>query len=302
MARQRREINIFNLSFLDVLSCGLGAVVVLFILGFYNARTYEARAKDQKDLQDALDDARRGFEEKQKVTRRLKDYVAELRRTTSASREKIEALQRQLDSLQSINFVGIRTERRVLLVLMDLSGSMYQEDANYARSADKLIALSQALVQSIPGEEFRFNVMGFWGGAPAVEFPTFKPDFVPATPENREEATVAIKRIVDEYGKKQGGTPTWEALSRAFSAPGLQAVILITDGAPNECLVRNDSTGKFDPVPPAFDTFRAKVLRHKPAGVEIHCIGVGKELYGDPVFRRFLVGLSTDNGGGFAAF
>ncbi|HEX7899981.1 MAG TPA: vWA domain-containing protein [Planctomycetota bacterium] len=302
MARQRREINIFNLSFLDVLSCGLGAVVVLFILGFYNARAYEEKVKDQKDFQDALEDARRGFQEKQKVTRRLKDFIAELRRTSAASLEKIEGLQRQVDSLQSINFVGIRTERRAILVLMDLSGSMYQEDANYARSADKLIALSQALVQSIPGEEFRFNVMGFWGGESTVDFPIFQPGFVPATPENRELGSAAIKRIVDEYGKKQGGTPTWEALDRALSMPGLEAVILITDGAPNECLARNASTGKFDPIPPAFDTFRAKVRRRNSAGVEIHCIGVGKELYGDPVFRRFLVGLSADNRGGFAAF
>lgn len=302
MARARREINIFNLSFLDVLSCGLGAVVVLFILGFYGARNFEARERDRKALEEALADARRGFEEKQQVTRRLKDYIAELRRASSADRERIEGLQKQLDSLQSINFVGIRTEKRAILILMDLSGSMYQEDANYSRSADKVVTLAQSLVQSIPGEEFRFNVMGFWGAGGIVEFPVFSPDFVPATAENRERAEAAIRRIVDEYGKKSGGTPTWEALERSFANPALRAVILITDGAPNECLVKDEASGKFLPVAPAFDAFRSKVRQRKPRDVEIHCIGVGKELYGDPVFRRFLVGLAADNGGGFAAF
>lgn len=302
MARARREINIFNLSFLDVLSCGLGAVVVMFILGFYGARNFEARERDRKALEEALEDARRGFEEKQKVTRKLKDFIAELRRSASGDREKIEALRKQLDALQSINFVGIRTEKKAILILMDLSGSMYQEDANYARSADKVVTLAQTLVQSIPGEEFRFNVMGFWGATGTVEFPAFSPDFVPATPENRERAAASIRRIVDEYGKKSGGTPTSEALDRAFAIPALEAVILITDGAPNDCLVKDESSGKFLPVAPAFDAFRSRIRQRKPRGVEIHCIGVGKELYGDPVFRRFLVGLAYDNAGGFAAF
>lgn len=303
MARLRREINIFNLSFLDVLSCGLGAVVVMFILGFSQARNFEAKQKDRERMEEALQEARKGFEEKQKVTRALKDLIAEQRTKRTSSEEEIRTLQRQLDLLQWINFVGIHTRKKDLLILMDLSGSMYREDENYAKAADKLVAISQALVQSIPGEEFRFNVMGFWGAAPAAEFPLFQPGgvFVPANGPKRAEAESWIKRTVDAYGAKSGGTPTWEALEEAFRYPALGAVILITDGAPNHCNVV-DASGVMTPLPGKLAEFRRAVLQRKPAGVELHCIGVGRELYGDPVFRRFLADLAGENGGGFAAF
>ena len=303
MARQRREINIFNLSFLDVLSCGLGAVVVMFILGFSEAQKHEEKRQDQERFEKELDDARKGFEEKQKVTQALKDLIAEKRAKKTSSAEEIRALQRQLDRLQWINFVGIHTQKKSLLILMDLSGSMYKEDENYAKAADKLVAISQALVQAIPGEEFRFNVMGFWGVAPTTEFPLFRPAgvFVPAQGTERGEAEAWIKRTVDTYGAKSGGTPSWEALEKAFAFPGLGAVILITDGAPNGCNVL-DPSGAAVPLPEKLAEFRKAVLQRKPAGVEIHCIGVGRELYGDPVFRRFLAGLAAENGGGFAAF
>lgn len=305
MSRNRREINIFNLSFLDVLSCGLGAVVVLLILGFHSARNYEASQRDRKRLEEALDGARKGFAEKQKVTQALKDLIAELRLKKTAGEEEIKGLQKQLDSLQWINFVGVLTQKRNILILMDLSGSMYKQDENYSKSADKLVAISQALVQVLPGDEFRFNVMGFWGEEKSsMEFPVFEAGqgFVPATAPHRERAQARIKSIVDEYGKKPGGTPTWEALEKAFLYRDLGAVILITDGAPNECLVHDPASGNFLPIPKQFDEVRARVLRRKPAGVEIHCIGVGKELYGDPVFRQFLVKMAGENGGSFAAF
>ena len=32
MARRRREFSVFNLSFLDVISCGLGAVILFFVI------------------------------------------------------------------------------------------------------------------------------------------------------------------------------------------------------------------------------------------------------------------------------
>ena len=32
MARQKRSINVFNLAFLDVMSCGFGAVILVFLI------------------------------------------------------------------------------------------------------------------------------------------------------------------------------------------------------------------------------------------------------------------------------
>lgn len=307
MARARREINIFNLSFLDVLSCGLGAVVVLFIIGFLDAKDVQSRQEDLKKVQDAVEDMRRGHAEKLKVTRALKDLIDELELKKTADAQRIDGLRRQLDRLQTINFVGIHTRRKNLLVVMDLSGSMYDADPHYATPKDKLVTLARALVQALPGQEFRFNVMGFWSREPELAFPLFEQDgrFVPADAAARERAETWIQTTVDAYEKNRGGTPTWAAIQKAASLPGVEAVILITDGAPSECLLKDEATGAFLPQVPLLDAFRARVRAFNRGRFEIHCIGVGKELYEPgrgPAFRRFLKVLAEENGGGFASF
>jgi hypothetical protein len=48
--------------------------------------------------------------------------------------------------------------------------------------------------------------------------------------------------------------------------------------------------------------FREGIRTLNTSGVEIHCIGLGRTLYGDQRFRDFLRKLAEDHRGGFAAF
>ena len=53
MARRKRQTNTFNLSFLDIMSCGLGAVILMFLLVKKNSQeeTIEQFNLDNKELE-----------------------------------------------------------------------------------------------------------------------------------------------------------------------------------------------------------------------------------------------------------
>ena len=48
MSRQRRRFNVFSLAFLDVMSCGFGAVVLIFLI--INHNTQEDQQEVNQDL------------------------------------------------------------------------------------------------------------------------------------------------------------------------------------------------------------------------------------------------------------
>ena len=76
--RQRRETEVFSLSFLDCICCGFGAIILIFILSVAQKRTIDRISVD--DLQDRL--------------RRLELQV-------SASKQEVERLTKLLTAAQS---------------------------------------------------------------------------------------------------------------------------------------------------------------------------------------------------------
>lgn len=119
MARKRRPFNVFSLSFLDVMSCGFGAVVLIFLIINHESQEdadivnkdllsevrlldYQvAQGKDDLfELKEALDAALRGVDDsEQKLTateaevdQKRKEY-GELSETSLAERQSIEALE-----------------------------------------------------------------------------------------------------------------------------------------------------------------------------------------------------------------
>lgn len=283
---RRREISLFNLSFLDVISCGLGAVVTLLLIAFPAAQEAQARKKAHASLLDRIAEAKAQAESRRAEAAGIRAQIEDLKKDEEKNREAVAALGRYVDQLLAFNFAGVYTEKKRVVVLMDLSGSM-------ASQREDLTAVASALVDFFQGAgaaDVRFAVIGFGAQTTAAQpdaFPSAFPGqgLVPMTDANRDHAKRWIVEMA--YQRLGGGTPTKRALELAFEIPDVEAVLLLTDGSP-------DGGGG-----PVLD--RAAEL-NRGRGVEIHCIGMGKALFEKDEFRVFLQRLATSNHGRFAAF
>jgi len=113
---KRRQINIFSLSFLDIITCGLGAIILLFVL--INAKSAAQRDSVTTDLRAEVDRIEKQVLEGKKnliVARNsLDETVAQLVKTEGRSREiikilkekKIELADRENDTLATKSHVN----------------------------------------------------------------------------------------------------------------------------------------------------------------------------------------------------
>ena len=78
MARKRKPIGGMSLSFLDVMSCGLGAVVLLFLIMKHNANTNALTATPTTDLQSEVTLLEREILDGEKNLAELRNTIAEI--------------------------------------------------------------------------------------------------------------------------------------------------------------------------------------------------------------------------------
>jgi hypothetical protein len=299
MRSANREVSIFNLSFIDIMSCGLGAVITLLLIAFNVAPLW----RTEKDRMENLNEHLGGVEKEQEENRtRIKDLEGLLDRIqgeSDAAKQTRKELENEISQLQRLNFVGIQTNRKKIVYVIDLSGSMYENPGGQAREEPykTVIRIAKALVNVLP-EDAQFNIMGFAGGdAGPDEFPQWRPgwDLHAADPTNRVSAKKRIEEIITSYKDRGMSTPTGAALRRAFKFANVEAIVVITDGEPNG-----------DGDPQSENEYEAWIRRIRTANeneVEIHCVGVGPKLYQDAKFRKLLRSLARENGkGGFTAF
>ena len=94
---KRRAVNVFSLSFLDIITCGLGAIILLFVL--VNAKSAAQRETVTTDLsseaerlsQEVLD----GEKDLVQARNAIEQTQAELVQTQGLSRRVIQILQEQ---------------------------------------------------------------------------------------------------------------------------------------------------------------------------------------------------------------
>lgn len=96
MIRRNREINIFNLSMLDVICCALGAMVILFIVTSKRKDEEAARAQAAEQQNQQLTDKARAVEERAK--RLAEDLDDALKRAKEAA-ESLQQGQLQAEAL-----------------------------------------------------------------------------------------------------------------------------------------------------------------------------------------------------------
>src|SRR5262245_36959982 len=227
MARRTREISIFNLSFLDVLSNALGAVVALLLISQQmNASSRHAEGLLPR-LQAEIDAARRGASLSEEEERTLNELLRTLKGDQKADEELIEALIRAKSEHETFKYRGLKTAKKDVVILLDLSGSMFEERRVLKKGAELILSLlspNRFVVH-------HFDVVTFR----SLERPIVRRwplGRVEATAENREKAVEWIRGLPD--ADFDGETPTAAAFKEVFERLKDGVVFLLTDGAPTD--------------------------------------------------------------------
>ncbi len=269
--KKRREINVFSISFLDLLSGALGAVIILYV----------ALPKNKTSESPLIDPVQEMIQ---------KDLVLTQTELTKA-RDEINSLKEKVIKQESSkpssgrNFdVGFRFKGKNIVFVIDTSYSMTEEDR-----MGQVKAGLKMLLTSLPSD-YQVDVVQFPLGERAP-FRSMWGNTRKTLNANKQDAFDFI------YGlKPEGGTPTREALLfvlRNYS--DLSDIVLLSDGAPS----LHNSNKKDD----IYDILR--VVRNKNTNkIQINTIGVGSDFTRDKANDQyvFLSLMAEETGGFFVGF
>lgn len=276
--RKRRQIELFSLSFLDLISGALGAVIILYV------------AIPKQKTKDIPKD----------------DVVKEiLKKDLASSREQMEAMKKELEEtkakLASVPTpvesppeepvvggldadIGFKFKGKNIVFIIDTSASMFEDQRmTQVKAGLKMLLTSLPntykieVVQFPLGERAPFRSM--WGTTKAFEgmnrFDTF--DFIYSL-------------------RPAGGTPTRDTLLFVLkNYDYITDIVLLTDGAPSY-----HNSNKKDDI---YEILRL-VREANKAKIQINTIGVGADFLTDKTSEqyKFLSLLSSENSGFFVGF
>ena len=203
----------------------------------------------------------------------------------------------------AINFFGIRDISTSVVIMIDVSDSMFSrtgdakgsklvregKEQNFQVVRDEAIKLVQSLTP-----QTRFGIVRWAGGA----YP-WKPELVPATEENKQAAIAHIQNEIDFKSAKKrpdkpGGTRHDYALEEAFSLQP-ETIYLLTDGN----ATASQPGGGLKPIPPQ-EIYKVAEERQKrlPKKAHLHVIYyVNAKEKSDEI--DMLRGLASRNSGKF---
>lgn len=299
---KRKEINVFNIAFLDLLSGALGAVIILYIAVPKSVDKQEdPPIKDPTPIVQEVDpevNARKLIRTNIELEEKLKKYVQMFKE----SEKKIQELQKSNRSLATkvvetkekvkeqkdqgtINAdVGFKFKGKKIVFIIDVSGSMYKEDR-----IGQVKAGLKMLITSMP-KEFSIDVVQFPFGMYAPYRPLWKKTR-PMTKENKEQVYNFLHEL-----RPFGSTPTRETMKYVLSTyKNASDVVLLTDGAPTKVNSKiKDEIG----------AVLSDIQRNNKSAVQINSIGVGSgfltNTHNDEY--KFLKRLSEMHNGFFVGF
>ena len=295
--RRNREINIFNFSFLDILSCSLG--IILFILIIVILQLAQRGAKlnpDQVELEkkiEALEEALEsrpdpGDEDglaaaleqtKEKLRKaeaerdRARDELAEAHKE-DADEVDDEALHRGLLALLDEMSVAPQAREDVVFVV-DASGSAEEH------FHEMVFELLYSLLRIPDGKRFTLVAAG-------KETKTWNRSLVAADDESRASAKAFLTGLTPG-----GETDLRSALEGALKIRGAKHVVLLTDGVQTAPI-----RGKRSKPAEARERIKEDLAKWNVSKtVKIHTVGFGRR-YDHPL----LLTIARENGGTFQSW
>lgn len=271
--RKRRQIELFSLSFLDLISGALGAVIILYVAIPKN-KAPPAPVKEPVVVDRSKDIAA------------LEAKVEELRKQNmSLTQSLADATKPPEPVAQPVNMdIGFKFAGRKIVFIIDTSLSMTQEDR-----MGQVKASLKMLLTALPNT-FQVEIIQFpWG-----ERAPFKSLWGGLRDTDAGHKFEAFEFIYSM--KPYGGTPTRDVLAHVLAHyHGISDIVLLTDGAPS----LHNSNKKDD----IHDIL--KVVREaNKEKIQINTIGVGENFIRDKNSDQyqFLSLLSSYNNGFFVGF
>jgi len=255
MRRPNREINIFSISAVDLFASALGAFILLVMLVFPyyknegddNAHSAILDIMEQRNLSageladllsnieqssdqlQELKEDNRGIEQRLSRQRtQLKDLKTQVAEVPVAAPKPVEEVvpeekPEQLVASVDFSILGLVTEAKSFVIVIDMSGSMQA----YSELMTKTVL---ELLQPLD-ESNRLAIVGFQGDPSPVlwNYPN-RNELMKATPENLRQAKEFAIGLTSRFA---GSTPTHAALRAALDYKA-DAIILLSDGQPDE--------------------------------------------------------------------
>lgn len=278
--RKRRQIELFSISFLDILSGALGAVIILYVAMPKNKPSEIPKTDPVREM--LIQNLKKSDAELAKLKGQLAEAseklaVIEIARPIPILSPEGESGGKNLD-------IGFKFKGKEILFIIDTSYSMIDEDR-----MGQVKAGMKMLITSL-SKDYRLEVIRY----PYAERAPFKTLWGVA----KENTSINQMDIFDFIYtlKPSGGTPTRDVLLFALrNYPELTDIVLLTDGAPTF-----HNSNKKDDV---YDILKA-VRDENQHKVQVNCIGVGSEMTKDKTSDRykFLSSLAVESGGFFVGF
>lgn len=308
MRRRNRDINIFSISALDLFASAMGVFVLLTIILFpYYMKQHtvvqqmqrlkqELQTAQQKlrqaegdaggaetDIKRARAEARRARAEAkaaQAEARAAREKLAAAQSLAEAAKKEAEALRKgntrlrkQKRSSRVFALLGITTNAKSFVILVDMSSSMMAYSRVMARTMQRLL--------DPLGAETKVQIIGFNAPNNRAQLYAWRSPFnlSPMTASNKRQAMAFARALSRRFS---GRTPTHRALREALRYSA-EAIILLSDGAPTDSKV---------------DIIIQDITRANAGKKEINTVAIG-DFNKHPALVRFLQALAKRNRGEF---
>ena len=314
MSKKRRDLEIFSLSFLDIISCGFGAVVLLVLISTYGESPLSDLENDaesllqqvlraealEKELESTLAEARQEATDKEILLRSLTQLSAETgaqqRAAASAAeslREDIEGLELVQSSLERQRRASISQPTRIdrdaevggipvdsdhVIFIVDTSGSMKEIWGRVTAEVENTIRIHPKIKGfQIMNDNGRYLLSGYAGR------------WIPDTPGRRANAIKLLK--------------AWNSTSNSSPVEGLE-VALKRYANPNTKLaiyIFGDeySGSSYDPVISALDRLNSNRVNNARLA-RVHAVGFLSN-YSKGRFATLMREVTRRNNGTFVA-
>jgi len=309
MRTRMRNFGVFSLSAIDLFASAMGAfiVITIILMPYYQkevrleghlayieslAGQTEAMVNDTEaginSMQDSLSAAQaRQLElqaEQDIISSELKTVAALLQTRKDQPPPPLpspqESEEESKSNLVTFRFLGLKTDKTRLLIMIDMNKYLAQYDALILKTVARALSSLQA--------GYEFGILGFQQLDSGPRYYRWPEDgsLKPMNRRNRSDALRFVRRL---SGKYAGASSLQSAFKEAFASPA-EALILISDGLPNP-----DFNGNLPPRALVQDI--ALSNRQKK---EVHAVTVGDYFkYKGTV--EFMENLARANSGGFLA-
>jgi hypothetical protein len=306
---RRRNFEVYSLSAIDLFASAMGAFIIISIILMPDYQKEVRSLGDLEYLEELagktlaiLDETEQGREDVLEALRAAQTRHQQLQARYDALSSELEVLNAELQArndqppppppepaetpedegsnLVTFRFLGLKTDRKRILFLVDMNRFLASHEALVRRTVERGIESLK------PGYEF--GILGFQQLDSGPRYYRWPEDGGLASMSKRSQAQARtfLRGLSSRF---QGSSSLTGAFEQAFKSPA-GAIILISDGLPNPAFNEGLSPGRLI----------RSITVSNTAGREIHAVTVGDYFkYRGTV--EFMESLARANAGGFLA-